>query len=190
MKLPHWVLVAASFAVVVLTWVLAEQAKGDFALPAQLLAGVGTALKLVETVVGLTTDSVQTEGAKSRALAVATKPLAAFVLLASVMVSLVACDTLKAALPELTAIENVIVADLTANDNDGQIASDVCKALGGTAMTDAVCANVTNIVADVVQSQLESGALAKARPALVPPATALLGRVKLAQSTRAVFGSP
>jgi hypothetical protein len=69
MKFPQWLLVILSFAIVTLTWVLAENAKGDFVLPAQVVAGLTTGLTILKTVVGLTTDSVKTTLARARVVA-------------------------------------------------------------------------------------------------------------------------
>lgn len=55
------------------------------------------------------------------------------------------------------AIANKVLADLQAGDTDTQMASDVCQILGGSALTDAVCANVANILNDVVSALLDSG---------------------------------
>lgn len=69
MKLPQWSIVILSFLLVVGTWVLAENAKGDFTLPATVLAAVGTVLQIVKMILGLTTNSVATNRSISRASA-------------------------------------------------------------------------------------------------------------------------
>lgn len=58
------------------------------------------------------------------------------------------CQTIAAVYPKLDAVEAAIAKDYEAGDSDAQIASDACAALGGNATTDAICANVAQIVAD------------------------------------------
>ncbi len=67
MKLPHWLIVGLGFLLVCGTWVLAENARGDFTLPAQVIASIATVLQIVKSVLGLTTDSVATTMAAQRA---------------------------------------------------------------------------------------------------------------------------
>ena len=74
-----------------------------------------------------------------------------------IAVALVACN--QPVLPTVDKILNVVSADLQAGDSDPQIASDVCKALGGSAPTDAVCADVTVLVEDAVTILIDSGAI-------------------------------
>lgn len=186
MKLPHYVLVALSLVVVILTWVIAEQAKGDLAVPAQFLAAIVSAVKLIDTVIAMCSDSVSSGLAQKRALAAAATKVSGVILfvlaLGALGGGLTACAQIQAVLPELDAIEAVVVKDLAANDTDGQIAADVCQLLGGTSTADAVCANVTNIVVDVVQTLLDSGVLGKRAPAAVERAKLLVasGHAKLA----------
>lgn len=61
--------------------------------------------------------------------------------------------------PTLSAIEQTIANDLAAGKSDAQIASDVCADLGGTAQTDAVCANVEVIVQDAIALLVSTGVL-------------------------------
>ena len=72
---------------------------------------------------------------------------------------LVALACGKPVFPLLTTLEATIAADLEAGDSDEQMASDVCKDLGGTALTDAVCADATGIVVDIVTSLLDAKVL-------------------------------
>jgi hypothetical protein len=70
------------------------------------------------------------------------------------------CSWLKGtAFPMVDKIETTVQNDLEAGDTDQQIASDVCADLGGTATTDAVCANVTTLVVDAIAILTDSGVL-------------------------------
>ena len=71
---------------------------------------------------------------------------------------LVACN--QPVLPTIDKVINVVTADLQAGDSDSQIASDVCKALGGSATTDAVCADVPVLVADAIAILIDTGTIA------------------------------
>jgi hypothetical protein len=62
-------------------------------------------------------------------------------------------------LPLVTNVANVVLNDLKAGDSDVQIDSDVCKALGGSATTDAVCAGVTVVVNDAIAILIDTGIL-------------------------------
>jgi len=59
----------------------------------------------------------------------------------------------------------VVEADVQAGDAPAQIDSDVCKALGGSATTDAICAGVTVLVQDALQLLLDGGKLTPAQVA-------------------------
>jgi hypothetical protein len=90
--------------------------------------------------------------------------IASYVVLIGVVSPLAGCQQLQAAFPVLDKVEAVVAADFEAGDSDETIAADVCKALGGTASTDAVCANVTQLVSDAVAFLVDSGFLsAKAK---------------------------
>jgi hypothetical protein len=71
----------------------------------------------------------------------------------------VACQQVQAAFPVLNAIEAVVAKDLAAGASDEQIAADVCQALGGNSLEDAVCADSAQIVQDVVTTLLDTGVL-------------------------------
>ena len=80
------------------------------------------------------------------------------------LVAPVGCQQIQAAFPTLDKIEAVVAADFEAGDSDETIAADVCKTLGGTSSTDAVCADVTQLVVDAVTFLVDSGTLsAKAK---------------------------
>ena len=61
--------------------------------------------------------------------------------------------------PAIQAVVQVVEKDLAANVGDAQMASDVCKALGGSATTDAVCADVPALIVDAIQLLLDGGKL-------------------------------
>jgi hypothetical protein len=69
----------------------------------------------------------------------------------------VACAQVQAAFPTLQKIEQTIANDLQAGAGDEQMAADVCSDLGGTALTDAICAGAAGIVTDVVTLLVDSG---------------------------------
>ena len=73
---------------------------------------------------------------------------------------LVACN--QPVLPTIDKVINVVTADLQATPpaSDSQIDSDVCKALGGSAATDAVCADVPVLVADAIAILIDTGTIA------------------------------
>jgi len=71
---------------------------------------------------------------------------------------LLGCQS-QAAFPVLDKVEQVVAADLAGGASDQQMASDVCAALGGTATTDAVCADVATIIQDTIAMLIDSGAL-------------------------------
>jgi hypothetical protein len=72
---------------------------------------------------------------------------------------LVGCN--QPVFPTLQTIEQTVAADLAAGKTDQQMASDVCADLGGTATTDAVCADAVTLVQDAVTILIDSGALAE-----------------------------
>jgi len=61
--------------------------------------------------------------------------------------------------PTFLNLVSVVAADLEAGDGDAQISSDVCKALGGSALTDAVCGSVGMLIVDIVTYLIDSGTL-------------------------------
>ncbi len=65
-------------------------------------------------------------------------------------------------LPAVQNVVNVVLTDLQAGDSDAQIASDVCKALGGSAPTDAVCGGVEVVIQDAIALLIDSGTLSAA----------------------------
>lgn len=62
-------------------------------------------------------------------------------------------------LPVFEQVVAVVEQDIQNNVSDSQMASDVCKAMGGTATTDAVCAGVEVVIQDAVQLLIDSGVL-------------------------------
>ena len=82
------------------------------------------------------------------------KQLAAFFMGAVVSVafacSVSGCSAFEAAFPVVSDIVKIVADDLAAGDTEGQLASDVCKALGGSVLTDQVCADVATVIADAI----------------------------------------
>lgn len=68
----------------------------------------------------------------------------------------------SAFVPTVIDLSAIVLHDIEAGDPPAQIASDVCKSLGGTSLTDTVCADVTTVVADIVQNLISSGKLSAA----------------------------
>lgn len=64
--------------------------------------------------------------------------------------------------PQIVDVAGIVLADLEAGDGEAKIASDVCHALGGSSTTDAVCADVSTIVADIVANLIAKGKLSPA----------------------------
>jgi hypothetical protein len=65
--------------------------------------------------------------------------------------------------PTVQTILQVVSADIQAGDGAAQIDSDVCKALGGSATTDAVCADATVLIQDAITLLIDSGTLSAAQ---------------------------
>jgi hypothetical protein len=96
--------------------------------------------------------------AKTRELLrLATKTAAMLLAVGTLVVSQAACK--QPVLPLIAQIGNVVLTDLQQGKTDVQIDSDVCGALGGSATTDAVCANVTLLINDAIQFLIDSGQL-------------------------------
>lgn len=76
------------------------------------------------------------------------------------------CTSAQTAFSKMQQVEQTIIDDFEAGDSDGQIAADVCTDLGGTSLTDAVCADVTTFLTGVVQALIDTGALASKPKAL------------------------
>lgn len=83
--------------------------------------------------------------------------LAALLVLVGIASTQPACTS--ASVPTFLNLVSVVEKDLQAGDGDPQILSDVCKALGGSAPTDAVCGDVAVVVADVITYLIDSGAI-------------------------------
>ena len=100
--------------------------------------------------------------AKIKRLAAKAAGAAAIVLgLGLLTASQTACT--PATVPTLVAVLQIVEADVQAGDAPPQIDSDVCKALGGSATTDAICAGVTVLVQDALQLLLDGGKLTPAQ---------------------------
>jgi hypothetical protein len=87
----------------------------------------------------------------------AAAPAAAVLALVAVLGTQTACT--PATIPTIEAVVQVVETDLTNNVGDAQLASDVCKALGGSTSTDAVCADVPALIVDAIQLLIDSGTL-------------------------------
>lgn len=140
LKLHHWMQVILSLVLVVLTWLLAQNSSGALALPATAVAVLGTVLQLLHTVIGLTSDSVQTAGAKTRALAAsaATKTMAIFGLVVLFAGSQTACMAANQQPGQTPAQVQACSTDATIH-NVLTIASGV---LAGGATTEATVAGL------------------------------------------------
>lgn len=79
------------------------------------------------------------------------KAAGAALLVLTFQLGVTGCALVKAAWPFVETIAQTILDDLKAADPASQIASDVCKDMGGSSATDAVCADVPIVVADVAE---------------------------------------
>lgn len=70
--------------------------------------------------------------------------------------ALAACN---AVFPVVKDLSTIVLDDIEAGDGQAQIASDVCKALGGTSTTDAVCADVSTLIVNIITDLLAKGKL-------------------------------
>jgi hypothetical protein len=95
--------------------------------------------------------------ARRAMLAAAAKGAAAVALIGMLVVGQTACK--GSALPTIAAVVQIVEADLIANVGDAQLSSDVCKALGGTASTDAICAAVPGLIQDAITLLIDAGVL-------------------------------
>lgn len=86
--------------------------------------------------------------------------------------------------PQIVDVAGIVLADLEAGDSPSQISSDVCHALGGTATTDAVCADVTTIVADIITDLIAKGRLSPTGEARARLTLAAMHPVALPSETR------
>ena len=96
--------------------------------------------------------------AAAKQLAAKVAPPAAFLLiLGALATTQPACK--GSALPVIENVVSVVEADLAAGKSDAQMASDVCAALGGSVLTDAICASAETILQDVIVYLIDSGKL-------------------------------
>ena len=115
--------------------------------------------------------------AKIKRLAAKVATAAALLLcLGAVVTTQQACS--PATIPTIEAVVQVVEKDLAANVGDSQMTSDVCKALGGSATTDAVCADVPALIQDAIQLLIDGGAL--------PPNALAVGKSYLMAHPKAV----
>jgi hypothetical protein len=175
-KLPHFLTVIAStigaaVAGALVTYVEAVPASEllqDLTTPAGLTALLHGALSVgliagLTALIGVAKQMLPTvPPAPSSTSKIMGGMLSAFLMLL-LTVHLAACKVIEAVFPKLDTIEQVVAADLAAGYSAPQIDSDVCKALGGNALTDAICADVTQIVVDVIPFLLDSGAVSSAK---------------------------
>jgi len=94
------------------------------------------------------------------AAAAAAKAATAIVLVFALLGPTLACS--KALFPTLNAVEQTVLTDLEAGKTDTQIASDVCADLGGTAQTDAICADVAGIINAAITLLMTTGLMSPA----------------------------
>lgn len=85
-----------------------------------------------------------------------------FIGIVTLSLGLGGCAQVKAAMPMFDALAAVIAQDFEEGKSDAQIASDACRALGGTAQTDAACASVEIVVQDVVTVLIDMRVLSPA----------------------------
>ena len=137
LSIPHWILVA-----VALLGTVAPQVGTAFPALAPAMAIVTQLATLVVGALGLFTASVVTPAA-AKAI-----PLACLAFL---------CACSPALFGELSNLEKDVAADLASNASEAQMASDVCRDLGGSSVTDAVCADVPAILNDTIALLVDGG---------------------------------
>jgi hypothetical protein len=152
MKLPHWASVLIALAVVIIAWVLQQNSTGNIVLPVVAV----TILSLIQPLLAALSPSVVNS---TNVKAVAVKAATGVLMLVGVVV-LAGCK--GPVFPVLESIEQTVATDLASGASDEQMASDVCKDLGGSALTDSVCAGAAAIVTDVVAALVESGSISGA----------------------------
>lgn len=167
LKLPHWAQMLIALAAVVVTWIMQQSAAGTLVLPAVAM----TALVVLNTIIGILSPSAKPSVNASAVKAAAATTILLLALGAGIVTTQTACA--QPVLPTIVKVEQVVEADLAAGVSDSQLASDVCKALGGSATTDAICANVPALISDAVALIIDSGVLGD--PA-VPNAQAYMAR--------------
>lgn len=86
--------------------------------------------------------------------------------------------------PQIVDVAGIVLADLEAGDSPSQIASDVCKAFGGNAATDAVCADVPTVIATIITDLIEKGKLSPTGEARARLTLAAMHPVSLPSETR------
>lgn len=102
------------------------------------------------------------------------------------LLALVGCGFVKAELPALNALDNIVVEDLVAGKTQDQIVADVAAQLGQDVCgTGAPCAAASNLVASILDSLLDSGTLGAKYPGLVEPALTMRANVKAINAARA-----
>lgn len=67
------------------------------------------------------------------------------------------CSGVKS--PSFSTLSEIVLADIEAGDGPSQVASDVCKAFGGNSTTDAICADVTNVIENIITDLIVKGKL-------------------------------
>jgi hypothetical protein len=129
--------------------ILAVLSAGSSALPAPYNVDVGTVLSAVLAVVVILSGTNA-----GPAMAAKTAKIATAVLLAFSLSTTTSCKP-----GNFPTIAQTIIADLEAGDSDSKIASDVCADLGGSSMTDAICADVTTVVTNIIKALILNGSL-------------------------------
>jgi hypothetical protein len=92
------------------------------------------------------------------------------------------CSAFDSAFPVVVNVVKIVADDIAAGDTEAQLASDVCKALGGTTPTDAVCADVAQVIADALGLMLKD--------AKTPAATRTRALVIQGHIAAGSFGKP
>jgi hypothetical protein len=103
-------------------------------------------------VLGILTGSAIAHKGAAAVASGATKLLS--ILAVGLLVLMPGCK--ESALPVAEDIVQIVLADYAKGDVDSQIASDVCAELGGSSLTDTVCGDATQILADVLQYLLDA----------------------------------
>jgi hypothetical protein len=81
------------------------------------------------------------------------RPIAGMMIAAMLLMALFLlprCQNGQVSFPVALNIVEVVANDIAAGDTEAQLASDVCKTLGGSSTTDAICADVADVIANAV----------------------------------------
>lgn len=146
---PHWVMSALLLLVFV-----EPKAAELFPAAAATLGVLEKVMVLAITVLGGASASAFPT-VNSKAVAARTAQVLGAVMFVLFVAIGVACTPAQAA--EWSRAEQDVAADLSDGASESQMASDVCRDFGGSALTDAACANVPLVLQDIISLLVDTG---------------------------------